>query len=104
MVSLFRYNFLIATEPPHAPSPHRKFDGEFLSSLHYKAKVNGHSLEQELREILTNAAPFTVDERVKVAEWLTRDNPWMLNMSVKAAIRTGRDDEYLNDLEDGESL
>ena len=75
----------------------RNLDDEVISSLRYKAKVNGHSLEQELRDILTNAAPFTVEERVKVAEWLQKDNPWTLDMDVKAAIRTGRDDEYMND-------
>jgi antitoxin FitA len=80
----------------------RNLDDEIISSLRYKAKVNGRSLEQELRDILTKAAPFTVEERVKVSDWLTKDNPWTLNMSVKQAIRTGRDDEYLNDLENGE--
>lgn len=80
----------------------RNLDDEVITSLRYKAKVNGRSLEQELREILTNAAPFTVDERVKVAEWLQKDNPWTLDMDIKAAIRTGRDDEYMNDREEGD--
>lgn len=75
----------------------RNLDDEVITSLRYKAKVNGHSLEQELREILTNAAPFTVEERVRVADWLQKDNPWTLDMDFKAAIRTGRDDEYMND-------
>lgn len=80
----------------------RNLDDEIISSLRYKAKVNGHSLEQELREILTNAAPFTVEERVRVAEWLQKDNPWTLDMDIKAAIRTGRDDEYMNDRSEGD--
>lgn len=80
----------------------RNLDDEVIQSLRYKAKANGRSLEQELREILTSAAPFTVEERVRVAEWLQKDNPWVLNMDIKAAIRTGRDDEYMNDLEDGQ--
>lgn len=80
----------------------RNLDDEIISSLRYKAKVNGRSLEQELRDILSKAAPFTVEERVKMAEWLQKDNNWTPNMSVKAAIRTGRDDEYMNELEDGQ--
>jgi antitoxin FitA len=80
----------------------RNLDDEVITSLRYKAKVNGHSLEQELREILTNAAPFTVEERVRVAEWLQKDNPWTLDMDIKAAIRTGRDDEYMNDRSEGD--
>ncbi len=81
----------------------RNLDDEVITSLRYKAKANGRSLEQELREILTSAAPFTVEERVKVAQWLQRDNLWVSNMDVKSAIRTGRDDEYLNHLENGRS-
>ncbi|MGL4489254.1 MAG: FitA-like ribbon-helix-helix domain-containing protein [Rhizobiaceae bacterium] len=81
----------------------RNLDDEVIESLRYKAKANGRSLEQELREIVTKAAPFTVEERVKVALSLQKDNPWIGNLDVKSAIRTGRDDEYLNDLDDGQS-
>lgn len=79
----------------------RNLDDEVITSLRYKAKVNGRSLEQELREILTNAAPFTVEERVKVSEWLREGNPLTL-VDVKAAIRTGRDDEYMNHVDEGD--
>jgi antitoxin FitA len=70
----------------------RNLDDEVIESLRYKAKVNGRALEQELREILTNAAPFTVEERVKVSEWLRSQLP-MSDFDVGAAIRAGRDDE-----------
>jgi antitoxin FitA len=79
----------------------RNLDDEVITSLRYKAKVNGRPLEQELREILTNAAPFTMEERVKVSEYLRQGNPLTLT-DVKAAIRTGRDDEYMSDPHDGE--
>jgi antitoxin FitA len=79
----------------------RNLDDEVIKSLRYKAKVNGRPLEQELREILTNAAPFTVEERLRVSEWLRQGNPLTL-VDVKAAIRTGRDDEYMNYAHDGE--
>lgn len=81
----------------------RNLDDEVISSLRYKAKVNGHSLEQELREILTAAAPFTVEERIRVAEWLQKDGPKIEDVDIKALIRTGRDDEYLNDIEAGKN-
>jgi antitoxin FitA len=71
----------------------RNLDDEIISSLRYKAKVNGRSLEQELRDILTKAAPFTVEERIKVAEWLHRDNKSDIT-DFKPLIRVGRDDEF----------
>jgi plasmid stability protein len=79
----------------------RNLDDEVITSLRYKVKVNGRPLEQELREILTNAAPFTMEERLKVSEYLRKGNPLTL-ADAKAAIRTGRDDEYMNDPNDGE--
>ena len=74
----------------------RNLDDEVISSLRYKAKVNGRSLEQELREILTKAAPFTVEERVKVAEWL--QGRMKLDVTdFKADIRSGRNDEFFEE-------
>ena len=74
----------------------RNLDDEVITSLRYKAKVNGRPLEQELREILTNAAPFTAEERVKVSEWL-RGRMEAADMDFRAAIRVGRDDEFDED-------
>jgi antitoxin FitA len=85
----------------------RNIDDEVLASLRYKAKVKGRPLEQELREILTIAAPFTADERVKVSEWLqsrwTAIGADLRDFDFKKAIRSGRDDEYLNNLDDSET-
>jgi antitoxin FitA len=71
----------------------RNLDDEVIKSLRYKAKVKGRPLEQELREILTNAAPFTMEERVKVSEWL-RGRLEATDMDFRAAIRVGRNDEF----------
>jgi antitoxin FitA len=79
----------------------RNLDDEVIKSLRFKAEMKGRPLEQELREILTNAAPFTTEERVKVSDYLRKGNPLTL-ADVKAAIRTGRDDEYQNNKNDGE--
>jgi plasmid stability protein len=74
----------------------RNLDDEVINSLRYKAKAKGRSLEQELREILTNAAPFTVEERVKVAEWL--QSTMKLDVKdFKADIRAGRNDEFFEE-------
>lgn len=70
----------------------RNLDDEIISSLRYKAKVNGRSLENELREILTKAAPFTKEERIRASEWLRSGLP-MADFDAGAAIRAGRDDE-----------
>lgn len=75
----------------------RNLDDEVIESLRAKAKVKGRPLEQELREILTNAAPFTAGERVKVAEWLQGRSKPMAESDFKAAIRWGRDDEFFDD-------
>ena len=74
----------------------RNLDDEVISSLRYKAKVNGRSLEQELREILTNAAPFTLEERVKVSEWLQSTMKSDVT-DFKADIRSGRNDEFFEE-------
>jgi antitoxin FitA len=71
----------------------RNLDDEVIESLRAKAKVKGRPLEQELREILTNAAPFTPEERVKVSDWL-RGRLKAEDVDFKAAIRWGRDDEF----------
>jgi len=42
----------------------RNLDDHIIDSLKRKADVKGHSLEQELREILKQAAGPTVEERL----------------------------------------
>ena len=42
----------------------RNLDNRVIESLKLKAELKGHSLEQELREILKRAALPTVEERL----------------------------------------
>ena len=78
----------------------RNIDDEVLSSLRYKAKMKGRPLEQELREILTTAAPFTIEERILASEMLRASLP-ADGFDVRAAIRAGRDDEHDLNEDDG---
>lgn len=43
-------------------------DDEIIEVLKSKAKLRGHSLEQELRNILTEAARPTVEERLAISD------------------------------------
>ena len=71
----------------------RNLNDEVISSLRYRAKLKGRPLEQELREILTNAAHFTREERVRIAEALQAGLP-AEDFDIRAAIRFSRDDEF----------
>jgi plasmid stability protein len=46
----------------------RKLDDHVVASLKRKAALRGHSLEQELRNILTRAAELTPAEKVALAD------------------------------------
>jgi plasmid stability protein len=46
----------------------RNIPDDVIEKLKRKAEINGHSLEQELREIITRAAPFTPQERVELSK------------------------------------
>lgn len=70
----------------------RNLEDDVIANLRMKAALKGRPLEAELREILTNAAPFTRDERLAVSQTLRAANKSTLP-DIKAAIRAGRDDE-----------
>lgn len=56
----------------------RNLDNEIVDALKNKAKLRGHSLEQELRDILAEAARPTVEERLALSDrlrGLTLDRP-----------------------------
>jgi hypothetical protein len=40
-----------------------------------RAKAHGRSLEQELRNVIEKAAPYTPEERLAVAEWFQSQTP-----------------------------
>jgi antitoxin FitA len=46
----------------------RNLDDGVIESLKLKAELKGHSLEQELREILKRAAGPTVEERLAMVD------------------------------------
>jgi plasmid stability protein len=71
----------------------RNLDDHVIEQLKHKAEIKGHSLEQELRAVITAAAPLTADEKVVLARRLRAMSPPLQHVDVRAAIRSGRDDE-----------
>ena len=72
----------------------RNLDDRVIESLKTKAELKGRSLEQELRDVLTNAAPLTPGEKTALFRKLRAMMPPLDNVDVSAAIRSGRDDEF----------
>jgi plasmid stability protein len=72
----------------------RNLDDRVIEKLKLKAELKGHSLEQELRELITAAAPLSPDEKVALFKRLRSLSPPLDNFDVRAAIRYGRDDEF----------
>ena len=71
----------------------RNLDDDVIERLKFKAELKGQSLEQELRDILTAAAPLSPEEKVELSRKLRALSPDLGNFDVGAAIRYGRDDE-----------
>jgi antitoxin FitA len=72
----------------------RNLDDRVIESLKTKAELKGRSLEQELRDVLTNAAPLTPEEKIAVFKKVRAMMPPIGDVDVRAAIRRGRDDEF----------
>lgn len=72
----------------------RNLEDRVIDRLKAKAELKGHSLEQELRDVLTAAASLTPDEKVALFRKLRAEMPALENFDVRAAIRHGRDDEF----------
>jgi plasmid stability protein len=72
----------------------RNLDDRVVESLKTKAELKGRSLEQELRDVLTNAAPLTPAEKVALFRQLRAATPPLGDVDLRAAIRHGRDDEF----------
>ena len=69
-------------------------DDATIESYRHKARLNGISLEEELRNLLEANRSFTPDERVAASRWLRAQfatEEW----DAAAAVRWGRDDEFL---------
>jgi plasmid stability protein len=69
----------------------RNLDDEGLSSLQSKPEVHGHSLEQELREILKRAAELSSEERLALADRIAALTPRPLQTDSPDLIRDDRD-------------
>ena len=72
----------------------RNLDDSVINRLKTKAELKGRSLEQELREIITAAAPLSPEEKVALSRKLRALSPPLKDIDVRAAIRYGRDDEF----------
>ena len=72
----------------------RNLDDRVIESLKTKAELKGRSLEQELRDVLTDAAPLTPAEKIALFTRLRAMTPPLGDVDVRAAIRRGRDDEF----------
>ena len=70
----------------------RNLDDGVVATLKRKAALRGHSLEQELRTILSSAARFTTEERVALAERIRAMTPEGVTQTDSAdLIREGRE-------------
>jgi antitoxin FitA len=72
----------------------RNLDDKVIKNFKTKAELKGHSLEQELRELITAAAPLTPEEKVVLSRKWRASMPPLKDFDVRAAIRHGRDDEF----------
>jgi plasmid stability protein len=69
----------------------RNLDEEVVSSLKFKAKLHGHSLEQELREILKRAAELTTEEKLALVDGIRAKQKRRLEDDSTDLIREDRD-------------
>jgi plasmid stability protein len=73
----------------------RNLDDQVIEKYKTKAELKGHSLEQELRDLMTRNAPLTPEEKVALFRRAREKLPDLGNIDVSAAIRCGRDDEFI---------
>ena len=69
----------------------RNLDEQVVSSLKFKAELHGHSLEQELREILKRAAELTVEEKLALVDRIRAMQKHPLKDDSADLIREDRD-------------
>jgi plasmid stability protein len=77
----------------------RNLDDDVIDAYKTKARLNGTSMEHELRQAVVSAAPLNRDEVVRLIEehqQRLKDSGFVLppDFDVHAAIRWGRDDEF----------
>jgi plasmid stability protein len=69
----------------------RNLDEQVVSSLKFKAELHGHSLEQELREILKRAAELTPEEKLALVDRIRAKQKRRLEDDSTDLIREDRD-------------
>ena len=69
----------------------RNLDDQVVESLKFKAKLKGHSLEHELREILKRAAELTKEEKLALIDSIRAMTPRRLEDDSADLIREDRD-------------
>jgi antitoxin FitA len=69
----------------------RNLDDDVVSSLKFKAELHGHSLEQELREVLKRAAELSSEEKLVLADRIAALTPRPLESDSADLIREDRD-------------
>jgi antitoxin FitA len=69
----------------------RNLDDSIIESLKLKAELKGHSLEQELRDILEAVAPLTPRERVALSRKIRGMQSKPAKLDSTDVIREGRD-------------
>jgi plasmid stability protein len=68
----------------------RNLDEQVVSSLRFKAELRGHSLAQELRDILKRAAELTTEEKLALVERIRAKQKWRLADDSTDLIREDR--------------
>ena len=69
----------------------RNLDDEVIEAIGLKAELKGHSLEQELRDILKAAAPLTPRERVALSRKIRGLQSKPAKLDSTDVIRAARD-------------
>jgi plasmid stability protein len=69
----------------------RNLDDAVLERHRERARERGHSLEQELRELLTRAAPLSVEEKLAVSDRIRAMTPPGSRPKGEDLIRKDRD-------------
>jgi len=67
----------------------RNVSDDVIESLKLKAEIKGKSLEQELRDIIGRAAPFTPEERLAFAKRIQAMNSGPSRPLTKDEMREG---------------
>ena len=70
----------------------RNLPDDVIEAHRDRAKAHGRSLEQELREVIERAAPYTPQERPAVALRFQAMTPPGPRSDVVEAVREGRDE------------